>query len=106
VHDSQDLFPRRTAKEHPKEYWAANCRNKQTLTTEELTLFLFEAEKNKMLHKYAIQRLLVDDINELSAINALLINNYLQRQPGLSPEIEKSLSMCKSVQGTFTRMLP
>lgn len=107
VYDTRRFILPRTPKEkHSKDYWLLKFEKTETLTTAELTFLLFEAEQNKMLRKYSIQKLLVANINKLSTLNALLINNYLHRQPVLPMDIEKTLLMCKSVQGAFNRMLP
>jgi hypothetical protein len=107
VNDTRGFILPKTPKENrSKDYWLLKFERTESLTTTKLTLLLFEAEQNKMLRKYSIQKLLVANINKLSALNALLINNYLHRQPFLPSDIENALLMCKSVQGAFNRMLP
>lgn len=77
-----------------------------SLSTLELTLLLHDAHSNKILKRYAIQKRLVADLNSFSALNALLISNYLNRQSYLSDDIAASLRSCGSIDKAFERMLP
>lgn len=77
-----------------------------SLSTIELTHLLYDAHNDKMLKRYAIQKKLVADLNSLSALNSLLISNYLSRQSYLSDDVVVSLRRCGSIDKAFERMLP
>lgn len=70
-----------------------------------LALFLDQLDKQKKLRKFGFQKLLTQEINELTPFHALLINNYITRQVFVFPEIEARLKQCKSTDEVFSKML-
>lgn len=75
------------------------------LSVFELTLMLNSAEHLKLLRKYSIQKILTTKIDNISPFKALLINNYLQRQPFLPNDIQVVLKKCTSIRNTFLNMI-
>lgn len=71
----------------------------------QLALCLADLDSAGKLKKIKYQKLLTSELNLMLPLNALLINNFLRRQVFVSPEIEKRLSSCKSLDRAYKNMI-
>ena len=70
-----------------------------------LTLLLEKTDNEKKLGKLKYQKTFVKNINDISPLNALLINNYINRQVFVFPVVQNKLSECKANQFSFEQMV-
>lgn len=88
-----------------KKVLKTRLKNLEQMDVAQLTFLLQEMDRDKLLRKFAYQKLLTENINQLPPLKALLINNYITRQVFVFPEIEERLHNCKSTAKVFEKML-
>jgi len=91
---------------HDPEQWMERLNNLHLLTTEQLTLMLWQADRQKILRNSDVQRILAAGSHRLTAINALLISNYLTRQPRLNRRAARMLKEQPVLRLVFGQMIP
>ena len=79
--------------------------NLENIHPGKLSLLLRMSDDAGKLKKFGLQRSLTEDINELLPIKALMINNYINRQIFVFPEIESKLANCATNKKTFLWMI-
>ncbi|QGY42134.1 hypothetical protein GM418_00230 [Maribellus comscasis] len=84
--------------------WKTYFSDIQNTHPAELTIALNTADQQKVLRKFSIQTLLTEKLQNLSPIQILLINNYLNRQKYVYPEAKEELKNCKKLQEIFKNM--
>lgn len=88
------------------EQWKERFSNLNHLTTEQLTLLLWQADRQKILRNGEVQQVLAAGSRNLAAIDALLISNYLTRQPRLNRRAARMLKEQPALRQVFGQMIP
>lgn len=70
-----------------------------------LAFLLKKLNDDKKLRKYKYQNILTENIDSLSPISALTINNIINRQPFVFPGIASRLANCKLNEVSFSKMI-
>ncbi len=71
----------------------------------ELALLLKQAQDEKVLRKFEVQMQLVNQLNELPALQSVIISNYLNREKYLYPEANEILKKNKQISACFLGMI-
>ena len=77
----------------------------KNLSAGELALLLKWAQDQKLLRKFEIQMQMVNQLEELPALQSLIISNYLNREKYLYPEANEVLKKNKKIADCFLGMI-
>ncbi len=85
--------------------WKEEMKDIQHISPDKLALLLKLADKNRMLRKFSVQQMLTEKIDSLTPLKSLIINNYLNRQKYIYPEVKQKLTQCENIERCFARMV-
>lgn len=88
------------------DFWIQQFSNLPQISTSELTLRLYQAQQNHMLSKRAIWHLLINQLDQLTGLNALLVSNYLVREFPEKEAIGEKIKNHKELQNIYRKMMP
>ncbi len=71
----------------------------------ELALLLQSADEHGQLKKFAVQKILTDDLNKFSPLKSLIISNFINRQRYIYPEVAGKLKQNRQIQKCFNNMI-
>ncbi|WP_319591285.1 hypothetical protein [uncultured Draconibacterium sp.] len=111
-----DIVNRNTENLHPEnfvgvvsnqssqEVYDEKLSNLKKLSAGELALQLKQDQDNKQLRKFEVQMQLVNQLDECSVLHSLIINNYLNREKYLYPEVNEVLKKNTKIVDCFLKM--
>lgn len=85
--------------------WENQIKNIQQISPAKFALLLKNADEQRFLRNFSVQQLLTENLDSLSPLKCLIINNYLNRQKYVYPETTEKLKQCKKIEDCFALMV-